>query len=236
MPRITLDWQPDGAGRIARLAIAQGQPLRPMQIELLLVYEAGAHSVHTVRLGQAETVIVPEAAGRPAPLFAYANHGDYGYGLFLLDTGSRGYLLAHLAKLEYGPATGTAVDALWEEVREARIAPSEWIALALRELPGERDDVTVSGVLARLQMAFRWYLTDAQRDALAPQIETTLRAGMLDAPARSLRIHYAVDQRDRGHDRPAVQGFEMAEHQRSRRLAEALAVAARSTGPRDRPC
>ncbi len=190
VPRVTLDWQLDDAGRVARLEVVQAQPLRPLRSQLLLAYADGTHTVHTLRLGEAGSVAVPAAVGRPAPLFAYANHGDYGYGLFLLDAHSRRYLLLHLGDVQDGLLRALLWDALWEEVRETRISPSDWLALALRELPGEHADVTVSGVLTRLQTAFRWYLSDAQREALASQVETALRAGMLGAPTRSLRIHY----------------------------------------------
>jgi aminopeptidase N len=60
--------------------------------------------------------------------------------------------------------------------------------MALRELPKERDEVTVSGILARVQTAFRWYLSDAQQAALASRLEAALRAGMLGAPETGLRI------------------------------------------------
>ena len=149
-----------------------------------------AHAPFTLAPGRDAECSGPRGEGRPAPLFAYANYGDYGYGLFLLDPASRAHLLAHLGEVQDGLLRGLLWDALWEEVRETRITPSEWLALALRELPGEQDDVTVSGVLARVQTAYRWYLSDAQREALAPRLEAALLQGMLGAPTRSLRIHY----------------------------------------------
>jgi aminopeptidase N len=192
VPRVTLDRKLDGTGRISCLEVvqAQPQPLRPLRSQVLLAYEDGTQSVHTVRLGEAPRVAVPAAIGQPAPLFAYANHGDYGYGLFSLDPESRRYLLTHLGEVQDDLLRALLWDALWEEVRETTIAPSEWLALALRELPGEHDDVTVSGVLARVQTTFRWYLSEAQRETIAPRLETVLRTGMLGAATRSLRIHY----------------------------------------------
>jgi aminopeptidase N len=79
-------------------------------------------------------------------------------------------------------------DGLWESVREAELPPLDYIEMALRELPKERDEVTVSGILARVQTAFRWYLSDAQQAALASRLEAALRAGMLGAPETGLRI------------------------------------------------
>jgi aminopeptidase N len=190
LPRVTLDWQLDGDGRVARLEVVQEEPLRPFRSRLLIEHADGTHSVHTVTLGEAPRVAVPGTVGRPKPRFAFANDGDYGYGLFRLDPDSRRYLLAHLGQVQDQLLRALLWDALWEEVRATIIAPSEWIAVALRELPGERDDVTVSGVLGRLQTAFRFYLSEVQRETWAPQLEAALRSGMLEAPARSLRIHY----------------------------------------------
>jgi aminopeptidase N len=190
VPRIGLDWRLDGAGRLAKLEVVQAAPLRPMRIEVSIAHNDGTHSVHAVRLGQTPVTPVLGATGRPAPLFAYANNGDYGYGLFLLDAQSTDYLLAHLGEVKESSLRALLWDALWEEVRQLRIAPTQWLALALRELPAERDDVTVSAVLGRIQTAFRWYLTGAQRDQAAPSIEAALRDGMLRASTRSLRIHY----------------------------------------------
>jgi aminopeptidase N len=190
VPRVTLDWQLDAAGRILSMEVAQAPPPRPLNTQLLLADPDGTQRVLTVRLGEGRSGVVAAAAGRPAPLFAYANHGDYGYGLFLLDPASRAYLLAHLGEVRDGLLRALLWDALWEAVRDVTIAPRDWLALALSELPGERDDVTVSGLLARVETVFRWYLSDPQRKAATPAVEAVLHAGMLGAPARSLRIHH----------------------------------------------
>lgn len=190
VPRVTLDWQLDGDGRVTQLEVVHDEPLRPLRSRLLVEHEDGTRSVHTLSLGEAQRVAVPGMVGRPKPRFAYANDGDHGYGLFFLDPDSRRYLLAHLGRVQDRLLRALLWDALWEEVRAARLAPSDWIALSLRELPGERDDVTVAGVLGRLQTAYRFYLSDTQRETWAPRLEDVLRTGMLEASTRSLRIHY----------------------------------------------
>jgi aminopeptidase N len=103
VPRVTLDWRLDAAGRVERLQVVQEQPFRPLRSQVLLVYADGTRIVHTVHLGAAPAVAVPAAVGRPAPLFAYANHGDYGYGLFFLDPESRRYALRHLGERPRSP-------------------------------------------------------------------------------------------------------------------------------------
>ena len=47
LPRVTLDWRLDAAGRVASLELSQGLPLRPLRIQLLLAHRDGTQSVHT---------------------------------------------------------------------------------------------------------------------------------------------------------------------------------------------
>ena len=216
VPRVTQDWQRDGAGRVARLELAQAQPLRPLRSQLLLAYEDGTRSRSPAAPGRGAECSGPRAEGRPAPLFAYANYGDYGYGLFLLDPASGRHLLAHLGEVQDGLLRALLWDALWEEVRETRITPSEWLALALRELPGEQDDVTVSGVLARLQTALP--LVSERRAARGPCASArggpaAGHAGRTDPqPAHPLlpRLRCGRRQRERPHRN------ETAAHRRDR--------------------
>jgi len=82
------------------------------------------------------------------------------------------------------------LDALWEEVRDARLAPLAYIDLALAQVRRETDEVTVASLAGRAQTALRWYLSDAQRTAAAPRVEAVLADGMASAPATGLRITY----------------------------------------------
>ncbi len=179
-------------GRVARLALVQ-RPVRalsgpgpwPMRTQLLLWYPDAPPVVLPVELAEAGAVTeVTGAVGQPAPRFVYANAGDYGYMLTRLDSAS-------LAALEAG-ALGRVPDALlramlwgalWDEVRAARLEPTAWVALALRELPGETDEQIVPRVLGQLRRAVAAYLSDADRERLRPGIEQFLLAGADDAGA-----------------------------------------------------
>ena len=114
-------------------------------------------------------------AAAPLP----ANERDFGYGLFLLDDVSRTALLKSIGLVHDDFLRALLWDALWEGVRAADLPPLDFLDLTLREIPRERDEVTVSGMLGRLQTVFRWYLSDAQQAAVAPALETVLRDGML---------------------------------------------------------
>jgi aminopeptidase N len=80
---------------------------------------------------------------------------------------------------EHAPATpllrAQLVDALWEAVRDAELAPARFLSFAVGQLPLTRDDIALSGLLARIDAAFLRYLNDAQRDALAVAVERALR-------------------------------------------------------------
>ncbi len=113
--------------------------------------------------------------------FVFPNHGDFGYGRFLLDAQSLEAVLAPSFDARIGPVStllqAQLLEAVWESVREAELAPARFLAYAMDQLPRTRDDIALAGLLARIEGAFRRYLDDAQRDALAPALESALREG-----------------------------------------------------------
>jgi aminopeptidase N len=198
LPRVRVESQVDAAGAIEALRLVQdGAPAQhhpsaevwPMRVELLLDYGDGARDLLPVTMEAAVTT-VPVAAGRPAPRLVFANHDDWGYGLFELDARTRERLVGTLGSVDDAFLRALLWDALWQAVRDAELAPVRWIELALRQLPAEQDEVTVSGLLAHLETALRWYLGDAQRRGLQPQVEAALRERMLASRTLGLRIAY----------------------------------------------
>jgi aminopeptidase N len=75
-------------------------------------------------------------------------------------------------------------------VREARLAPSTYIELAIRLLPAERDEVTAQSITGRASTAFNRYLGEAQAKEVAPRIERLFSERMLNAESAGLRITY----------------------------------------------
>ena len=61
--------------------------------------------------------------------------------------------------------------AMWDLVRDARIAPTDYVDAATRELPAEQDEQIAAGVLGRLSRASSAYFSDAQRASIAPRVE-----------------------------------------------------------------
>src|SRR5581483_45581 len=197
LPRVEPIWQIDN-GRIVRFVLRQsalpsGLPdvpeFWPQRVDLLLVYPDGSRKTLEVQMRGTQTE-VGDAVGLPAPQFVFANAGDRGYGIFVLDAISREAVIEQLGTIDNSVLRAQLWDALWEAVREGQLAARRWIDLALRRLPMEDDDITVSGLLNNLQTALRWYLNEGARDAVQSDVETMLRERMLDAPTLSLRIAY----------------------------------------------
>ncbi len=193
MPTVQARWETDAAGRIKRFVLAQSDATRrgglwPMRTELLVAGAGGPQKLPVTLDGRATTVRA--LVGRPAPRYVFANHGDYAYGRFLLDDASRAAVMADVASVPDPFLRALLLGALWEEVRDARLAPLEYLDLALAQARTETDEVTVASLLGNAQTAFRWYLSDAQRAAAAPRVEAALADGMTRGAEPGLRITY----------------------------------------------
>ncbi len=176
-------------GRVAAFTLVQ-RPVRslsgpapwPIRTELLVVAGNGDTTLIPLQLN-AETTSVDALVGRPTPAFVFANHGDYAYGLIQLDAAS-------VAALERPDGIGTVKDpflrsllwgALWDMVRDAVLAPERFVRLSLREVGREADEQLVGSLLGRLTRAVSAYLGEVHRNALLPEVERTLIAGVNDA-------------------------------------------------------
>jgi aminopeptidase N len=167
-------------GTIKRLALIQhpaqalsGRGVWPMRTEVVL-WSAGAQATSIPVEINAETTVVAAARGRRAPDFVFANANDQAYGLVMLDAQSSRWLLARIGDVRDPFLRAMLWGAQWDLVREARLAPGEYIASATRELPAETDEQIAAGVLGRLSRATSAYLSDAQRARMAPTVEQML--------------------------------------------------------------
>jgi aminopeptidase N len=191
MPVVRTAWRADGDGRIARFTIAQvpalgGDGIWPMRTELLVAGDGAPRTLPVALEGR--STVVRELAGTPAPRYVFANHGDYAYGRFLLDDASRAAVMADIKTIAEPFLRALLLDTLWEEVRDARLAPLAYIDLALAQAPRETDALTVASLLGRTQTALRWYLSDAQRATTAPRVEAAIERGMTTAADKGLRV------------------------------------------------
>jgi aminopeptidase N len=174
-------------GRLTKIVLAQ-RPARPLsgrrpwpvKLEIAVGRDGTVSSKLPITLVAESTVVdVPQIA--PAANFAFANFDDQAYAVILLDPATV-TVIEHSFRNVNDPLLRAQLwGALWDLVREARIAPERYIALALHELPMEKDDQIVAGIVARLTRASVAYIDGATRDAVLPDVERTLLAGAHDS-------------------------------------------------------
>jgi aminopeptidase N len=128
----------------------------------------------------ADSVVVALPAGTAPPTFVYANADDYAYALVLPDERTVAWLEENLSSVKDPFLRAMLWGALWDLVREARLDPARFTALALRELPAETDEQIVAGVLARVGRAVMAYLPAERRDSALATVEKQLRRGSAD--------------------------------------------------------
>ncbi|HYY96689.1 MAG TPA: M1 family aminopeptidase [Pyrinomonadaceae bacterium] len=197
MPDVRVRWTADARGRINRFEVLETDALGeggswPMRVKILLAPASpdAAAQVLDVTLQGAGATRVPEAIGKRRPAFVFANFEDYGYGRFLLDDASRADVLQNLGAVKDDFLRALLWGSLWDSVREAELAPADFISLAVREAPREHDDVMLAFILSRAQTAFVRYLSEEQRRAVEPQLLPMLEQGMTDAKTVGERITY----------------------------------------------
>jgi aminopeptidase N len=118
------------------------------------------------------------------------NYQDYGYGIFLLDAESRAYVLKNIQNEKDDFLRSMMWGALWDSVRETELAPRDYVELAIKNISVETDELTIQAILNRVSTAMNYYLSDAGRDRLAPELENLLSEKMRTAPSLGLRITY----------------------------------------------
>ena len=174
-------------GRIAQLKLVQhpaqslsGPGVWPMRTEVVLWSARSALVSIPVEI-RAETTVVAAAAGKPAPDFVFANQNDNAYGLVMLDSASTRWLGTHIGSVQDTFLRAMLWGAMWDLVRDARLAPTAFISTALRELPSERDEQIAAGIVTRLTRATESYLSADQQRAITGQVEQVLLAGASDS-------------------------------------------------------
>jgi aminopeptidase N len=160
--------------------------VRPMRIQYVLIAADGKATRVDLSLEGGRAVLPVPAGGAPA--IVVPNAGDYGYGRFLLDPQSREAVITRPELLADNLTRALAYDAVWEEVRDARLAPLDFLRFALRVVPAERDAITYAGLLSRMTYAFRTWLSDAQRNEIAGDFEAALLERMARAPSNGERL------------------------------------------------
>ena len=174
-------------GKVQRLTLVQhaaqalsGAGVWPMRTEVVLWSRGKKAQSIPVEI-RAETTIVAAAVGRAAPDFVFANANDNAYGLVMLDERSATWLGEHIGEVPDTFLRAMLWGAMWDLVRDARLAPMQFIVTALRELPAEQDEQIASGIVTRLSRAASNYLSTAQQAEIIGRVEDLLLAGAASA-------------------------------------------------------
>ena len=193
MPQVEIDWACD-SGLISSFRIRQKDALDeghvwPIRTQVLLGHKEGP-SEHVAASLDGAVASVPAAIGKSCPDYVFGNDEDQAYGEFLLDAKSQAAIIDELPNVSDPFLRALLWGALWDGVRELRMAPAEYADLALRLLPSEHDAELAVSILSRLRGAFTDYMSDSQRAAIAERFENLLIREIAEAPTPDLRITY----------------------------------------------
>ncbi|RLL66323.1 aminopeptidase N [Streptomyces sp. Z26] len=142
--------------------------------------------------GAAGGVVPLHVADGPRPDLVLLNDGDLTYAKVRLDAVSWATVRESLSGLPDALSRAVVWNAARDMVRDAELAPGEYLETVRRHLPSESDDAVVQGVLAfaRTQVADRC-LAGAERTAALDVLTETCRellAGSVDGSAPGVRL------------------------------------------------
>ena len=191
MPQVDVTWS-CASGRLTAFTLMQhdvlgSKTLWPIASEVLLGYSDGTSQTIRAQLN-ALSAPVGEAIGKPCPTYVFANHGDFGYGLFMLDGRSSDYVTQHLGAMPNLFERTLLWGSLWQSVRTASFAPEQYVQLALNNLPQERDEALTASLAGHSEMAIHHYVGDQSRNRLTTQMEGMAAQHMVADPNKDLRI------------------------------------------------
>ncbi|MEO6778079.1 MAG: M1 family aminopeptidase [Gemmatimonadaceae bacterium] len=152
----------------------------PIRTQVLIRYPGGRMDHLLINL-QSDSTVARFAGSMPPPEYVFANEGDNAYALVIPDSLSTRWLADSVSALADPLERAMGWDALWEQVRQRGITPTEFIAIAERSLPHERDEQILGAQLRHVTRAAEAYLSPEQRDSVLPGLEASLRTVAGDA-------------------------------------------------------
>ena len=192
MPQVEIDWDCDPSNRIRRFQISQKDALGerglwPIEMEVLLGHKNDPPTKLEATLNTA-SMSLASAIGKSCPDYVFSNNDDHGYGRFLLDPKSQTEVIAELPTIGDPFLRALLLGALWDGVKQSRLAPAAYLDLAMTLLPAEKDAEIANTLLARMRTAYAVYLPQEKQRATATAMEALLLKQMRDAATPDLRI------------------------------------------------
>ena len=192
MPQVDVEWSCNEETGSYIASLTQHDVLNeggtwPIANDVLVRYAASESSSREEWQGRA-TEFGGGAKGEGCPKWIFGNEQDYAYGRFLLDSRSRKSVMAQLGNIPDVFQRTLLWGSLWDSVREADLDPREYIALALRLLPAEKDELLARSIIGHMATALHRYVSPELRAQLAPQAEALAYDRMLHSAEPDLRI------------------------------------------------
>jgi aminopeptidase N len=170
---LSTEWQSDD-GRVSALAIRQTAPtdhptLRPHALEVALA----ENGTGTLKVDSIEAWIdgpdtpIAEARGHELPDLVFPNYGDHAYAKVSLDPTSVNFVRTNLDKVQDPLLRELLWMSLWEMVRDCELRSTEYVAIALSEIPDEPDLDIVNTVLDRAALVINRYVPETLRETEA---------------------------------------------------------------------
>jgi aminopeptidase N len=191
MPQVGVSWN-CSAGKVATFSLEQHNVLNeggvwPIATEILLSYPDAAPVKVRAELSAAKGNVA-EAIGKPCPAFVFANDEDYAYGRFLLDPVSQRVVETDLGKIPDLFERTMLWGSLWDSVREAQMAPKDYLTLTHGLLPREEDESLAQSLTAHTVTALHRYVSEETRLPFVRRFEAMAMDRMLHAQDQGLRI------------------------------------------------
>ena len=142
-----------------------------------------------IRLDQKEATVA-QAVGLESPAYVLTNGAGIGYGYFKLSTSESSTLLTQLPTIHDPMVRAIAWITLWDAMLEAVVSPEDFVNLAIRALADEDNEQNLQRILRYLEGAYWKYLSDEQRQKLAPTIETLLFEQLHSTPSVTIKSAY----------------------------------------------
>ena len=192
MPQVDVAWSCNAQDRIDHFSVTQHDVLGeggvwPIAMQIELAYADRGTTRLRAQLNT-ERSDLREALGNPCPRYVFLNDQDFAYGRFLLDKRSRKTVIEGLEEVSDAFERTLLWGSLWDSVREADLAPREFLELALRVLPAETDESLAQSLIGHVTTGLHRYVSDATRAQIVPNAETLASDRMLHSTEQDFRI------------------------------------------------
>ena len=195
---IGAEWEAS-EGQLTSLVLHQrplrgDDPLRPHSTMLGLVTRAADGSIDVESISAEITgdrLEVPQAAGRPEPMFVYPNHGDHDYAIAELDPVSLDFALERLPDLPDPLLRQQTWSTLWEMVRASSLRSTEYLEAVCRWAPREADRSLVGSIVDRALVAQRRYLPESVQQQVSSELTRAAIGAMRTTGDPDLKLLWA---------------------------------------------